>query len=63
MEHPYDAANTIAMDEALVLADMVSATTVDDAGKRKLWLLNQVVTKKPVFRFTKQQKQKNTTSG
>ena len=36
MEHPYDAANTIAMDEALVLAGMVSTTTVDDAGKRKL---------------------------
>ena len=35
MKHPYDVANTIAMDEALVLVDMVSATTVDDAGKRK----------------------------
>ena len=36
VKHPYDAADVIAMDETPVWADMVSATTVDDTGKKKM---------------------------
>ena len=34
MKPPYDATDTVAMDEGPVLADMVSATTVDDTSKK-----------------------------
>ena len=34
MKHPYDVADIIAMDETPVWADMASATTVDDTGKK-----------------------------
>ena len=36
VKHPYDAADVIAMDETPVWTDMVSATTVDDTGKKNV---------------------------